>query len=60
MKKVMLVGGGKIGVAITELLSATGDYKVTVADRDAASLGRMPRKQCGGAQGRHPLSRIRA
>src|SRR5215468_4658003 len=44
MKKVMLVGGGKIGVAITEFLSATGEYKVTVADRDAASLARMPAK----------------
>ena len=44
MKNVMLVGGGKIGVAITELLSATGDYHVTVVDRDAASLERMPRK----------------
>jgi saccharopine dehydrogenase-like NADP-dependent oxidoreductase len=44
MKNVMLVGGGKIGVAITELLSATGDYRVTVADRDAASLSRMPTK----------------
>jgi saccharopine dehydrogenase-like NADP-dependent oxidoreductase len=43
MKKVMLVGGGKIGVAITELLSATGDYRLTVVDRDAASLGRLPR-----------------
>jgi saccharopine dehydrogenase-like NADP-dependent oxidoreductase len=44
MKKVMLVGGGKIGVAITELLSSTGDYRVTVVDRDAASLERMPAK----------------
>ncbi len=44
MKKVMLVGGGKIGVAITEFLTGTGDYQVTVADRDAASLERMPRK----------------
>jgi saccharopine dehydrogenase-like NADP-dependent oxidoreductase len=44
MKKVMLVGGGKIGVAITEFLSGTKDYQVTVADRDAASLERMPRK----------------
>jgi len=43
MKNVLLVGGGKIGVAITELLSATGDYRVTVADRDAASLARMPK-----------------
>ncbi|HEY0105744.1 MAG TPA: saccharopine dehydrogenase family protein [Rhizomicrobium sp.] len=42
MKSVLLVGGGKIGVAITALLSATGDYRVTVADKDAASLARMP------------------
>ncbi|HSZ12399.1 MAG TPA: saccharopine dehydrogenase family protein [Rhizomicrobium sp.] len=42
MKNVMLVGGGKIGVAIAEFLSATGDYRVTVADRDPASLARMP------------------
>jgi saccharopine dehydrogenase-like NADP-dependent oxidoreductase len=44
MKKVMLVGGGKIGVAITEFLSGTGDYRVTVVDRDHASLERMPHK----------------
>ncbi|HEY1707718.1 MAG TPA: saccharopine dehydrogenase C-terminal domain-containing protein [Rhizomicrobium sp.] len=44
MKNVMLVGGGKIGVAITEFLTQTGDYKVTVADKDPASLERMPRK----------------
>jgi len=36
MKKVLLVGGGKIGVAITAFLSDCGDYRVTVADRDAA------------------------
>ena len=42
MKKIMLVGGGKIGIAIAALLSGTGDYHVTVADRDAASLARMP------------------
>ncbi|MBV9540095.1 MAG: saccharopine dehydrogenase NADP-binding domain-containing protein, partial [Alphaproteobacteria bacterium] len=44
MKKVLLVGGGKIGVAITEFLASTGDYHVTVVDRDSASLGRMPTK----------------
>jgi saccharopine dehydrogenase-like NADP-dependent oxidoreductase len=44
MKNVMLVGGGKIGVAITEFLAGSGDYKVTVADRDVASLERMPKK----------------
>ncbi len=43
MKKVLLVGGGKIGIAITEFLSRTGDYHVTVLDRDPAILERMPR-----------------
>ena len=42
MKNIMLVGGGKIGIAIAALLSGTGDYTVTVVDRDAASLSRMP------------------
>jgi len=41
MKKLLLVGGGKIGSAITDMLGSTGDYAVTVADRDAASLGRL-------------------
>ncbi len=57
MKNVLLVGGGKIGVAITEFLSDCGDYKITVADRDAASLARMPAKnvslrqvEIGGAE----------
>jgi saccharopine dehydrogenase-like NADP-dependent oxidoreductase len=40
----MLVGGGKIGVAIAQFLSTTGDYRVTVVDRDPASLERMPEK----------------
>ena len=44
MKNVMLVGGGKIGVAIAGFLSGTGDYRVTVVDRDADSLARMPRE----------------
>ncbi len=44
MKNVMLVGGGKIGVAIAEFLSGTGDYRITVVDRDPAGLSRMPEK----------------
>lgn len=44
MKNVMLVGGGKIGIAITEFLTQTGDYRVTVVDRDGDSLKRMPTK----------------
>jgi saccharopine dehydrogenase-like NADP-dependent oxidoreductase len=42
MKHVMVVGGGKIGVAIAQFLSGTGDYRITVADKDAASLERLP------------------
>jgi saccharopine dehydrogenase-like NADP-dependent oxidoreductase len=42
MKNVMLVGGGKIGVAIAEFLKGSGDYAVTVADRDGEALARMP------------------
>lgn len=44
MKNVALVGGGKIGSSIAELLGGSGDYRVTVFDRDAESLGRMPRR----------------
>lgn len=44
MKSVALVGGGKIGTAIAELLGGTGDYQVTVFDRDEASLERMPQR----------------
>ena len=50
MKNVMLVGGGKIGIAITELLSNTGDYHVTVVDRDGASLERLPHKNVTAKQ----------
>ena len=44
MKNVALVGGGKIGIAIAELLGGSGDYRLTVFDRDAESLERMPRR----------------
>jgi saccharopine dehydrogenase-like NADP-dependent oxidoreductase len=38
MTDVLLLGAGKIGAAIGELLTATGDYAVTVGDSDAAML----------------------
>ena len=44
MTKLILLGGGKIGHAIASLLSATGDYQITVADRDAESLARLPER----------------
>jgi saccharopine dehydrogenase-like NADP-dependent oxidoreductase len=36
--KLILLGAGKIGDAILNLLSHTGDYQITVADRDAERL----------------------
>jgi saccharopine dehydrogenase-like NADP-dependent oxidoreductase len=42
--KLILLGGGKIGSAITAMLGGTGDYQLTVADRDAESLRRLPTK----------------
>ncbi|HEY3776617.1 MAG TPA: saccharopine dehydrogenase C-terminal domain-containing protein [Rhizomicrobium sp.] len=50
MKNVALVGGGKIGTAIAELLVGTGEYRVTVFDRDAESLERMPHRQVEARQ----------
>jgi len=41
MKNVLLLGSGKIGAIITELLSACGDYHVTVADLDKENLDRL-------------------
>ena len=38
MTDVLLLGAGKIGAAISELLTATGDYSVTVGDSDEAML----------------------
>ena|SRR5579871_3056892 len=40
MKKVMVVGAGKIGGAIAQFLSSTHDYRVTLVDREQASLDR--------------------
>jgi saccharopine dehydrogenase-like NADP-dependent oxidoreductase len=44
MKNVLLVGGGKIGAMITELLAGSGDYRVTVADHAAAALAKVPER----------------
>ncbi|HTO41224.1 MAG TPA: saccharopine dehydrogenase family protein [Rhizomicrobium sp.] len=50
MKKVMLVGGGKIGSAISEFLGSTGDYHITVVDRSEDSLSRLPQKNVSTRQ----------
>lgn len=41
MKSILLLGAGKIGAMIAELLTQSGDYAVTVADKDAAGLKRL-------------------
>ena len=41
MDAILLLGAGKIGATIAELLSGTGDYRVTVADTDEEALGRL-------------------
>lgn len=41
MYNVLLLGSGKIGAIITEMLSSSGDYHVTVADRDPVQLNRL-------------------
>ena len=41
MHRVLLLGAGKIGRMITKMLMDTGDYQVTVADYDQASLDRI-------------------
>jgi saccharopine dehydrogenase-like NADP-dependent oxidoreductase len=42
MTHVLLLGAGKIGVAIAQLLSECGDYEVVAGDRDTRSLDKMP------------------
>ena len=37
-RNVLVLGAGKIGGAIVDLLHATGDYKITLADTDKAFL----------------------
>lgn len=41
MKNILLLGSGKIGAIITELLTSCGDYHVTVADMNEDNLKRL-------------------
>jgi saccharopine dehydrogenase-like NADP-dependent oxidoreductase len=41
MKNIVIVGAGKIGSMIAELLAGCGDYAVTVLDRSAQQLERL-------------------
>jgi saccharopine dehydrogenase-like NADP-dependent oxidoreductase len=44
MRDILIIGGGNIGQMIAELLVATGDYQVTLADRSAEALARAPER----------------
>ena len=41
MDHIVVIGAGKIGSMIADLLVRTGDYRVTVADRSAEALGQL-------------------
>lgn len=41
MKEVLVIGAGKIGSAIADVLARSGDYGVTVADRAPAQLAEL-------------------
>jgi 3-hydroxyacyl-CoA dehydrogenase len=38
MKNVAVIGAGKIGANVAQLLASTGDYQVTLVDRSAEAL----------------------
>ncbi len=42
MRNILILGAGKIGGAVVDLLAASGDYAVAVADQDAAFLELIP------------------
>ena len=51
MKQVVIIGAGKIGAAIAQMLAVTGDYFVTVADRSQAALaGVIPHEAAATAE----------
>ena len=45
MKGVVVIGAGKIGATVAELLASTGDYQVTLADRSPEVLGNLDRDE---------------
>ncbi|MGH6932933.1 MAG: saccharopine dehydrogenase family protein [Dongiaceae bacterium] len=42
MRKLLILGAGKIGGAIVDMLAATGDYDITIADQDPNFLALIP------------------
>ena len=54
MKQIAVIGAGRIGSAIADLLSLGGDYAVTLIDRDQATLDRAE----AGQRGARPITRL--
>jgi saccharopine dehydrogenase-like NADP-dependent oxidoreductase len=44
MRRLLLLGSGKIGRMIARFLTDTGDYELTVADNDANALSRLAQR----------------
>jgi saccharopine dehydrogenase-like NADP-dependent oxidoreductase len=44
MKDIVIIGAGKIGSMIAEMLTGCGDYAVTIVDRSQAQLDRLDTK----------------
>ena len=44
MKDILVIGGGKIGSVVADLLCQSGSYEVTVADRSAAQLAELSQR----------------
>jgi saccharopine dehydrogenase-like NADP-dependent oxidoreductase len=55
-RKVLVLGAGKIGGAIVDLLHGTGDYKITLADADTAFLKQAA--QGSGGTGKAEIRQI--
>jgi len=53
-KPVLVIGAGKIGQVVADLLAGCGDYAVTLADRDAAALEAMTMSALTGS----PVERL--
>jgi saccharopine dehydrogenase-like NADP-dependent oxidoreductase len=45
MKRIVVVGAGKIGTTIADLLAGTGDYQVVIVDKSQLALERLDASQ---------------
>ena len=49
-KNILVIGAGKIGQVVADLLAGTSDYDVTLADRDAAALDMLAASAMPGSR----------